>query len=208
MIPTRFPTVKPLKSRIGVHMRTAVLCVAAAAAALFRLWDYPAAAQPYGLDTRTSVRPFLNDRMPPDQPEAGKWVVVPAFPNLTFQNPVGLIPEPGSNRLCVHSREGRIYAFENDPAVRETQLFLDISSRTQGWDDCGLLGMAFHPEYGRTNSPNRGYVYIFYQYSSDPIPGPARPPEKTAAYNRLSRFTVPDGSRSADPNSRPKSSNM
>lgn len=180
-------------------MKTHAACILAAI--LLGIPQSATRAQPYGLDIRSPVQPFLNNRLPPDQPDAGKYAVVPAFPNLGFQNPVGLIPEPGSTRLCVLTREGRIFAFENDPTVSEKSLFLDISARTQGWDDSGLLGMAFHPEFGQPNSTNRGFVYVFYQYSSTPTSGPDRPPEKTAAHNRLSRFTVPDGARSADPDS-------
>src|SRR5207249_762088 len=50
-------------------------------------------------------------------------------------------------------------------------------------------------------STNRGYIYLFYQYSATPTPGPGRPPRTTPSYNRLSRFTVPDNSSVADPNS-------
>jgi glucose/arabinose dehydrogenase len=177
--------------------------IAIATAAIF-CWQPVAgrpADPPYGLEARSPIQPFLNHRLPPDQPEAGKWLVAPAFPHLRFANPVGLVPEPASNRLCVHQREGIIYAFENDPDVREKEVFLDISARTQGWDDCGVLGMAFHPEFGSSDSPNRGYVYVFYQYRSNPIPGPERPPEKTPGYDRLSRFTVPVGARAANPDS-------
>lgn len=160
-----------------------------------------AAAQPYGLESRQPVGAFLDGHMPSSQPEAGKWAVTPAFPNLTFQNPVGLLPVPRSNRLCVHLREGKIVVFENNPGVSQTETMLDISTRTQGWDDSGLLGVTFHPEFSVATSTNRGYIYVSYQYSPAPIQGPNRPPEKTAAYNRLSRFTVPDGATAADPNS-------
>src|SRR5260221_1472947 len=157
-------------------------------------------AVPYGLDSRPAVGPFLNHSVPPVMPE-GPWAAVKAFPNLTFPNPIGFVQAPGTDRFYVYCREGQIYFFENDPATANKTLFLDISSRTQGWDDCGLLGLAFHPQFGQPASTNRGYFYVFYQYSPNPTSGPDRPPRTTPTYNRLSRFTVPDGSSIADPGS-------
>jgi uncharacterized repeat protein (TIGR03806 family) len=59
------------------------------------------------------------------------------------------------------------------------------------------MGLAFHPEFGLAGSPNRGYVYVSYSYSPSPIHD-AGAPSNTPSYNRLSRFTVPDGSLAAD----------
>ncbi len=155
-------------------------------------------AQPYGLDTRPAAQPYLG--MPASLPTpSGDFVTELAFPNLTFQNPVFLTHAPSSNIMYVCEREGRIYSFPNDPGTSSKTLVLDVSAQTQGWDDCGLLGMAFHPEFGVSGSPNRGYFYVLYQYSDNPVPGPNRPPATTPAYNRLSRFTIPDGMFVADP---------
>jgi uncharacterized repeat protein (TIGR03806 family) len=158
-------------------------------------------AQPYGLEERRTVGPFWNARLPEEQPQAGEFAVINAFPHLTFANPIGFVPGPGSHRLYVYTREGRIFYFESNAESRDKTLFLDISKRTQGWDDCGLLGMAFHPEFGKSGSPNRGFFFVSYQFSPSPTSGPERPPQATPGYNRLSRFTVPDGSEVADPES-------
>jgi uncharacterized repeat protein (TIGR03806 family) len=164
-----------------------------------------AAAQTYGLASRSPVGTFLNQKMPTAATVAsGAWTVVNAFPNLTFQNPTFLTSEPHANRLYVCGREGKIWYFTNDPNTTTKTVFLDLSAQTQGWDDCGLLGFVFHPQYGQAGSPNRGYIYVYYQYQ---MPGniqgssTVRPGESTPSYNRLSRFTVPDGSLVADPNS-------
>jgi uncharacterized repeat protein (TIGR03806 family) len=69
---------------------------------------------------------------------------------------------------------------------------------TQGWDDCGLLAFAFHPDFNRTG---KRFVYVWYHYSPAPVVDPARPPSFTPGYDRLSRFTVPEGSLVADRNS-------
>jgi uncharacterized repeat protein (TIGR03806 family) len=155
-------------------------------------------AQAYGLDARPSAQPYLN--MPTNLPTpSGSFVAELAFPNITFPNPVFLTHMPGTNQLVVCEREGRIYTFQNDPGVSTKTTLLDVSAVTQGWDDCGLLGMAFHPEFGVPTSPNRGYFYVLYHYSENPTSGPNRPPSATPAFNRLARFTIPDGSFVADP---------
>jgi len=157
-----------------------------------------ARAQSYGLDTRPALGPFLNGVMPPQAQSASGWQTAVAFPHLTFDDPISITPEPRSSRIYVCGREGPIYFFTNDQATTTKTLFLDLTLQTQGNDDCGVLGFAFHPQYGVPGSPNRGYVYIWYQYSPSPNANPA---ENTLSYNRLSRFTVPDGSLTADPKS-------
>ena len=123
------------------------------------------------------------------------WTTVQAFPNLTFKDPTFLVAEPGSNRLYVGTLWGIVYRFVNDPNTSTRTVFLDVSNRTQVSDSSGLLGLAFHPDFGKAGSPNRGYVYVSYQYSPTPAYG------YQPSYNRLARFTVPDGATSVDPNS-------
>ena len=165
------------------------------------LWFGKAGAQVYGLDSRDVIGTFLNNKMPPVAGPTGDWTVTVAFPNLTFEDAVFLTAEPGTNRLYVCGHQGLIWFFQNDVNVSSKTVFLDIRSRTQGYESCGLLGMAFHPEFHQAGSTNRGYVYVYYSYSANPLPGPNPPPVDTPTYDRLSRFTVPDGSLVADPNS-------
>lgn len=163
----------------------------------------PLRAQPYGLTNRPVVGAFLNHQLPPAEVSPAGWSAVVAFPNVTFDDPVVITPEPNSSRLHICERQGKIFFITNTPAVATKTLFLDLTSRTQGYNDCGVLGMAFHPQFRVTNSPNRGFVYVWYQYSPSPV-GPGSQgyaPSETLSYNRLSRFTVPDGSLVADPNS-------
>ena len=75
-------------------------------------------AQPYGLEARPPVGPFLNGAMPEIAPTlSGNWSAVVAFTNLTFLNAVGLTHMPGTTKLVVWEREGRVYHFENNPSV-------------------------------------------------------------------------------------------
>jgi glucose/arabinose dehydrogenase len=158
----------------------------------------PSRAQSYGLSTRPAMSPFLNGALPPQAQSASGWQTVVAFPNLPFNDPISITPEPRSSRLYVCSQEGQIYFFTNNQSTTTKTLFLDLTPVTQSHSDCGILGFAFHPQYGVPGSTNRGYVYIWYQYSPSPN---ANPPETQPSYNRLSRFTVPDGSLVADPKS-------
>jgi uncharacterized repeat protein (TIGR03806 family) len=159
------------------------------------------AAEPYGLDKRLSVGGFLNGNLPSSMlVHTGKWAVVDAFTNLTVNDPTMLIPEPGSNRLYVSSRQGQIFSFENRPEANAMVEFLNLTNVTQGWDDCGLLAFAFHPEFNRPEAHKR-FVYVWYHYSPAPLVEPGRPSSYTPGYDRLSRFTVPEGSLVADRNS-------
>jgi len=113
---------------------------------------------------------------------------VPAFPRLTFLNPVGLTFAPGTSRLYVWEREGRVWSFENNPSASQKRLVLDLSKQCQGWDDSGLLGLVFHPDFQK----NR-YMYVWYTYVS---PGKVQgdPNNRLPVFlpnrDRLSRFTL------------------
>jgi glucose/arabinose dehydrogenase/mono/diheme cytochrome c family protein len=147
----------------------------------------PLSAQSYGLTQRPSVGPNLDGVFPPQPPIlSGNWSTVVAFPNLTFLNPVGLTHLPGTNRLVVWEREGRVYHFENNPSATTKTLMIDVSAVCQGWDDSGLLGLAFHPDF-----VNNRYVFIWYNWRSSVLGNAnSRPPSNTATRNRLSRFTL------------------
>ncbi|MDB6027165.1 MAG: hypothetical protein JWM68_3388 [Verrucomicrobiales bacterium] len=111
-----------------------------------------------------------------------------AFTNLTFTNAVGVTAVPGTNQLCVWEREGRVWSFLNNPAALTRTLVLNITNQCQGWDDSGLLGLAFHPGF----VSNR-FIFVWYSWVS---PGTVqgnlnnRPPTFLPNRNRLSRFTL------------------
>ncbi len=139
---------------------------------------------------RSPLWPWLGNKMPAATPGTpGGFSVADAFPNLTFQNPVKMLPRPGApGELWVVGREGHVWSFQNNPAATVKTLVLDLSAITMGWGDSGLLGFAFHPEFGQAGSPNRGNVYAAYNFIPDGADtGPGR------SYNRLSRFTLADG---------------
>src|SRR5687767_7634792 len=71
------------------------------------------------------------------------------FPRLTFERPLFLAAAPGdAQRLYVVEQGGVIRVLEGrDPAT--TRVFLDLRGKVsrQGEEE-GLLGLAFHPQYG------------------------------------------------------------
>ena len=77
--------------------------------------------------------------------------VINAFPNLSFEDPVGIYNSgDNTNRIFVIEQEGRIKVFENNPNVENSISFLDIRSivdQDGGYTEEGLLGLAFHPDY-------------------------------------------------------------
>ncbi len=86
-----------------------------------------------------------------------------AFPNLSFSRPVDLqSPRDGSDHLFVVEQAGVIRVFENRPDVGDAPVFLDIRDRVRdSGNEEGLLGLAFHPDYGRT-----GTFYVDYTASN------------------------------------------
>src|SRR5262245_61991746 len=147
---------------------------------------------------RPAAQPFLN--MPPRLPlNPGPWLAVRAFPHLHFEIPTFLAPAPRSDRLYLCEHEGVVKSFVNDPETTEAVTVLDISSHCQAQGDCGLLGLAFHPDFGKPDSLNRGYFYICYNHSDNPVKSGEFLPKNKRTEVRVSRFTIPDGSLTADP---------
>lgn len=154
-------------------------------------------AQAYGLAARPDVDAYYDGTFPEQEPVvASDWSTVLAFPNLTFLNPVGLTAIPGTNKLIVWEREGKIWVFDNDPAVATKTLVVDMSPNTQGWDDSGMLGVAVHPDFA-----NNRQIFLWYNWrggvtggsgDNGPVLGNSstRPPTATPTRNRLARFTL------------------
>src|SRR5690606_33226005 len=58
--------------------------------------------------------------------------------------------------------------------------FLDIENKLvterPGFDERGLLGLAFHPEYATESALGEGHFYIYYSAPSPDAPGTASDP--------------------------------
>ncbi|MFK7812189.1 MAG: sorbosone dehydrogenase family protein [Maribacter sp.] len=86
-----------------------------------------------------------------------------AFSNLTFFKPLDLqSPADGTDRIFVVEQGGTIKVFPNDQVAPESATFLDVSNDLVSTGELGLLGLAFHPNYG-----SNGLFYVAYTPSSD-----------------------------------------
>jgi plastocyanin/glucose/arabinose dehydrogenase len=103
----------------------------------------------------------------------------PAATNLTA--PGGAVsPGDGSGRLFIVQQTGQVLILKG--GVVGSTPFLDVSSRlvslSPSYDERGLLGFAFHPDFNNSNAPG---FHKIYTYTSEPVNGTAD-------------FTVPDTS--------------
>ncbi len=78
-----------------------------------------------------------------------------------FTNPVDIVVAPGdTSRLFIVEQAGRIRIIRDGIVVAPP--FLDVTSKTSGGGESGLLGLAFHPDY----AANRRF-FIYYTRTSD-----------------------------------------
>lgn len=121
---------------------------------------------------------------PPPPPPAGAAIdVEPAFPGVSFAQPVSLVHAPGdAARWFVVEQQGIVRAFDNDPAVSQSSVFLDITGRVNDtFSESGLLGIAFHPAF-----PSPPDVFVNYT-TGDPL------------VSHVSRFSLDPASGVLDP---------
>lgn len=110
-------------------------------------------------------------------------------------SPVALAEPPdGSKRLFVVDQVGKIWIVAADGSKAGSP-FLDISSKmvslNAGYDERGLLGLAFHPDY-----KNNGKFYLFY--TAPPNAGGPEPGASWSSLTRISEFTVSSDASAAD----------
>lgn len=96
-----------------------------------------------------------------------------------FSSPVAITHAgDGSGRLFIADQRGRIYILHDGAVLPEP--FLDIENKLvterPGFDERGLLGLAFHPEYATKSAPGEGHFYIYYSAPSPDAPGTASDP--------------------------------
>lgn len=109
------------------------------------------------------------------------------FPSLlpAFTSPIAMLQAPNdSTRWFVVEQAGVVRVFDNNAAVTTSQVFVNIDPLVDSTcGECGLLGMAFHP-----NFPATPRVYLSYT-SGGPL------------ISRVVEFTTPDGGLTLNPNS-------
>lgn len=99
-----------------------------------------------------------------------------------FTSPLGVVESPdGTNRLFVIDQAGKIWLVRN--GQKDNTPFLDLTSKivtlSPQYDERGLLGMAFHP-----NFRNNKKFYVFYT-----APPRAGGPEAGTNWNNLTRVS-------------------
>ena len=100
-----------------------------------------------------------------------------------------MLQAPGdASRWFVVERFGSVRVFDNNEGVAATSVFINIDPRVESTcAECGLLGMAFHPDF-----PATPRVYLLYTSLQRTGGGPD---------THLSEFTSPDGGLTLDPDS-------
>jgi glucose/arabinose dehydrogenase len=110
-----------------------------------------------------------------------------------FVSPLGVVAVPdNSKRLFIIDQVGKIWII-NANGTKAATPFIDLSSRlvtlSPFYDERGLLGFAFHPDY-----KNNGRFYIYYQLP--PRAGGPAPGVNWDNFSRISEFKV----SASDPN--------
>lgn len=123
--------------------------------------------KPFGLDHRV---PWTTSRVKGAPEPPAPYRAESAFPRLKFNEPLEMDAAPGSRRLFVAERYGRMLSFVNDRQTGKADEFLNLNKT--------IYGFAFHPKY-----QDNGYVYVTYVLD----PGKEEPHG-----TRVSRFTVAD----------------
>ena len=154
---------------------------------------------PPGINQPTAIGPYLNGILPVEASSSTgeNWMVENAFPHLVFADPVALVEIPNEDSSYVVGKVGLIWKISNDSSSTTKREVLDISAHVITGEDSGILNAVLHPEFGQPGSSNRGYIYVYYRYHPTGATGNC----EVDAFNRLSRFTLPDGDAVFDLNS-------
>lgn len=112
-----------------------------------------------------------------------------------FVSPIGVVAVPDeSDKLYVIDQVGKIWILDATGS-RLPVPFLDVSDvlvpLNPGFDERGLLGLAFHPDY-----KNNGRFFVYYQLPPRAGGPPPQPGPRWNNLSRLSEFKV----SAADPN--------
>ncbi len=152
-------------------MRRSLPSIGAAVFLLLLCTDLQAASperRPFGLERRTPWT-TSNVKGSPDPP--APYRIQRAFSRLKFYEPLELVAAPGTDRLFVAERTGKIFSFVNAPKTAESELLLDVKKT--------VYGLAFHPQFEQN-----GYFYVTSIVDAS---------EGNERGTRVSRFKTGDG---------------
>ncbi|MBY0524982.1 MAG: PQQ-dependent sugar dehydrogenase [Gemmataceae bacterium] len=151
-----------------------------AAALLVAPWpgraDDPA-KKPVGIAKRV---PWTTSKVKGSPEPPAPYRTEQAFAKLPkFNEPLDMAMVPGTNRLAIAERRGKIYAFVNDPQSDKADLVLDLKKT--------IYALTFHPQFAKN-----GYLFVTYVLD----------PDKTEPKGtKVARFVVDPKSFKADPDS-------
>lgn len=85
------------------------------------------------------------------------------FPDLGFNQPVWLLPHPGDDEIWyLLEQRGQIYRLDAGAGTSQPTVNLADFYPLSTCGECGLLGMAFHPEFG-----DNGIIYLSFTEDTD-----------------------------------------
>ena len=101
------------------------------------------------------------------------------FPKISFAEPLDFAAAPGTNRLWVAERKGKLYSFVQKEDVAKADLALELAAKNDKGDPVPqtIYAFTFHPRF-----KENGYVYVTW------IPDGSR--EGIPNGTRVSRFTA------------------
>ncbi len=148
------------------------------------------AASPVQADSFPRVSNFALNV--PSYPPPTAFQLMPAFTGVALAKPTCLASPPGdTRRLFVCEKDsGKIKVIPDVTAGTPVSYDFLALSNLATFDDQGVLGLAFHPNYGPNPATQNAYCYVFYSRKNGAL-----------SYSRLSRFTVltPGSVPTADP---------
>ena len=140
--------------------------------------DFPSTAislRPYsegiaGFGGAKAVAPFANGVLPTLSIVPTQVDTLEAFPNLSWESPIVALPWPAApGQLMIAEMDGRIFRVPDNDNATPAQLATVLDLRSQvyymNWDSGvpthkhgGILGAAFHPQFGQAAGKN--FLYI------------------------------------------------
>lgn len=132
--------------------------------------------KPFGLEQRT---PWTMSKVIGSPEPPRRYRTQRAYPNLSFTEPLDAIAAPGTNRLFVAERKGKIWSFVADDATEKADLAHDFIGKDEEGKPLPQIVYAItvHPKFAEN-----GFVFVTY------IPDPRK--DNVANGTRVSRFKV------------------
>jgi uncharacterized repeat protein (TIGR03806 family) len=121
--------------------------------------------RPFGLEKRI---PWTTSNVHGTPGPADAYMTQVAFAGPKFVEPLELAAIPGTNRLLVAERYGKLFTFINDAAKAKQELLLDVKRV--------VYGAAAHPKFAQN-----GFIYVTSMFDNT---------EGAPKGTRVSRFTV------------------